>query len=157
MGQVERDAPQWSGSQTASVGFLAIFTGIIAFVLATLIEEGVGAVAILAIGVAAAAIATYSHVRVEITDHGVRARLGPLGWPTLYRPMDAIAGAEAVHVNPIRYGGWGHRFTFSATAIVIRGGEGLLLRMKKGRNFVITVKNPAEAATIINDLITTRS
>jgi len=148
---------RWSGSQTASVWFLAFFTATIPFFLISLFEEGLAAVAILLVVVVTAAIATYSHVRVEITDHGVRARLGPLGWPTLYRPMDAIAGAEAVHVNPIRYGGWGHRFTFSATAIVIRGGEGLLLRMKKGRNFVITVKSPAEAATIINDLIATRS
>lgn len=55
----------------------------------------------------------------------------------------------------MRLGGWGHRLTFTTTAIVVRGGEGLVLHMRS-RNFLVTVEGAEEATRMINSLVAKR-
>lgn len=92
-----------------------------------MVEDGLTGVAIVLLGFVLFLFLTYGMARVEISDEGVTVRLGPWGWPRLFRSLDDIKRAEVVRVNPLRYGGWGYRLTFTTTAIVVRGGEGLML------------------------------
>lgn len=140
---------QWSGSRSASPILLLLAAAVVIIAVATS-----GSVIAFAAGIfALLLLATYAYVRVEVADARVVARMGPWGWPRISRDLAEVNDAESVHVNPLRYGGWGHRFTFSTTAIVVRGGEGLMLRMRSGRNFLVTVDGSADAARVVNSLL----
>jgi hypothetical protein len=64
-----------------------------------------------------------------------------------------VAGAEfAPRVTPRQWGGWGYRWRpEKGTAVVVRRGEGLVLRLWDGHVFTITVDNAEAAVRIISD------
>jgi hypothetical protein len=96
----------------------------------------------------------FSFVRVLVGPTGVQVRVGLVGWPRrtlLYRDIE---DATAERVVPMAYGGWGWRRRPGRTAVVIRDGEGLRLRLTSGRLFVVTVDDAERGAGLINDYVT---
>jgi hypothetical protein len=132
---------------------IAIVALVVVVVAVPLLDDDRAPLAAFVVVITTIASATYSYVRVAITDEALRMRLGPWGWPTISRRLDDILRAEAIHVTPLRYGGWGHRFTLRTTGIIVRGGEGLRLHLTNGRRFVVTVEGAEQAARAINDLV----
>lgn len=65
----------------------------------------------------------------------------------------SVAGAEFdPHVTPRQWGGWGYRWRpEKGTAVVVRRGEGIVLRLWDGHTFTITVDNAEAAVRIITD------
>jgi hypothetical protein len=95
----------------------------------------------------------FARVRVTIDAGAVRVVLGPLPLLRATVRLDEIAGAEEIRVRPLVWGGWGWRWVpwRRATAIVLRSGEGILLRRRGGRELLVTVDRAAEAATVVRN------
>ncbi len=91
---------------------------------------------------------------VEVTDEAVAVRFGPTGWPQRRIPMDQIEAAEAIMVDPLKWGGWGYRWMpwAKASAAVIRKGPGIELQLKDGRRFAVTVNDSVAGAQTISAL-----
>lgn len=143
----------WTGRAVATPWLIAL-TGGIALVLVVLGLVGPGpklpllAAAVVLLAVAVAVGST----RVTVSERGVSARLG-LPWPRRRIALDTIGDARAIDVEPLQWGGWGWRMRPGATALVVRRGEGLLLDLRDGRRFVVTVDDAATAAGLVCDLL----
>jgi hypothetical protein len=89
----------------------------------------------------------FVHVAVKVDKDCLEVRCGHMGVPRRRIPLSHITGAEfAPRVTPRQWGGWGYRWRpEQGTAVVVRRGEGLVLRLGDGHTFTITVDN-AEAA-----------
>lgn len=94
-------------------------------------------------------------VRVSVSAERVRVALGPWGWPRLRVRTADVVRATAEDVRPMANGGWGYRGSrrlFKRAAVVVRGGEGLVLALRDGTRLVVTVDDAETAAGLVNDL-----
>ncbi|WP_329048464.1 DUF1648 domain-containing protein [Amycolatopsis sp. NBC_01488] len=95
----------------------------------------------------------FSSVRVLVGPAGVRVRAGLLGWPRRTWGYADIAEARSDRIVPLAYGGWGWRRRPTRTAVVVRAGDGLVLRLRSGSTFVVTVDGAHTAAGLVNDYV----
>ncbi|MER5969763.1 hypothetical protein ABT112_08510 [Streptomyces sp. NPDC002055] len=95
----------------------------------------------------------FVHVHVRIEDEVLEVRCGHVGLPRRRIALENVVGAEYVpRVTPHEWGGWGCRWRPEmGTAVVVRRGEGLLLRMGDGRRFTVTVDEAEAAVRVIHD------
>ncbi|GAA2779396.1 DUF1648 domain-containing protein [Saccharopolyspora taberi] len=98
-----------------------------------------------------------SSMRVQVGDNGVRIAFGPLRWPVRRLALERIESAGAERRSPVEVGGWGYRVLPGQTAIMLRGGECLVLRLTSGRRFYISVDGAERGAELVNALVTERS
>lgn len=86
------------------------------------------------------ALMVFAYQRIEVTRSEV-----VVTWFPLYRrriPLDQIADAEAVKVDPLNFGGWGLRLHAHGMALTNRGGDGLRVASQSGNVTIISVANP---------------
>lgn len=122
-------------------------------------ESGVAALAMSVVGCIAAGLLilygtlAFVHVAVKVDGECLEVRCGHIGVPRRRIPLSHVAGAEfAPRVTPRQWGGWGYRWRpEKGTAVVVRRGEGLVLRLWDGHVFTITVDNAEAAVRIISD------
>ncbi|MCL6668135.1 MULTISPECIES: hypothetical protein [Streptomyces] len=95
----------------------------------------------------------FVHVDLKLDKESLEVRCGHIGVPRRRIPLDHVAGAEfAPHVTPRQWGGWGYRWRpEKGTAVVVRRGEGVVLRLWDGHTFTITVDNAEAAVRVIRD------
>ncbi len=95
----------------------------------------------------------FVHVAVKVDKECLEVRCGHIGLPRRRIPLDHVAGAEvAPHVTPRHWGGWGYRWRpEKGTAVVVRRGEGIVLRLWDGHTFTITIDNAESAVHVIKD------
>ncbi|GAA3178023.1 MULTISPECIES: DUF1648 domain-containing protein [Streptomyces] len=108
-------------------------------------------VALGAAGVAAGALAS---VRVTVDRRGLA--LAPALLPYAFRriPLDRVTEATCRNVDPFAdFGGWGYRVRAHRSGLVLRSGEGIVLQLRSGREFVVTVDDAATAAALLNALL----
>ncbi|MGP4048167.1 hypothetical protein [Streptomyces sp. 2A115] len=93
----------------------------------------------------------FVHVAVKVDKECLEVRCGHMGLPRRRIPLSDITGAEfAPQVTPRQWGGWGYRWRpEQGTAVVVRRGEGLVLRLGDGHTFTITVDNAEAAVRVI--------
>jgi hypothetical protein len=117
-------------------------------------------IAVVSLVLAAAALPFIS-IRVVVDRRGLRAELGPAGWPTVSFPLADIVAAEHVpDAIPVRSGGWGYRGSvrvFGRAALVLRRGDAIRLVLRGDRTFLVTVDDAATGAGLLNDLQPTTS
>jgi hypothetical protein len=117
------------------------------------VEGGAGWVLVGSGLAVAVAITWVSIVRVTASERGLRIAFGPFGWPSKHMPLERIERAEATEIEPLRWGGWGYRWAGPRrSAVVVRRGPGLVLDLRGGGRFAVTVDEPAPAAGLLNDL-----
>ncbi|MFD3412185.1 hypothetical protein [Streptomyces cyaneofuscatus] len=89
----------------------------------------------------------FVHVAVKVDGDALEVRCGHAGLPRRRILLTHVVGADYVaKVNPRQWGGWGYRWRpEQGTAVVVRKGEGMALRLGDGRTFTVTVDD-AEAA-----------
>jgi hypothetical protein len=90
-------------------------------------------------------------VEAAVSPTGLTVRLGPIRVRRI--PLDKIVRAEATHIEPMRWGGWGWRVIPDASAIVLRRGDGLVVHYPGGRRFAVTVDDAATGAGLLNGLL----
>jgi len=86
-------------------------------------------------------------VRVHVDARALEVRCGPFGLPRRHIPLEKITDAEfQAHVTPCHWGGWGYRWRpEKGSAVIVRRGEGVLLRLADGHTFTVTVDGAEEA------------
>lgn len=97
----------------------------------------------------------FVHVAVRVDDDAMEVRCGHIGVPRRRIPLSHVVGAEyAPSVTPRQWGGWGYRWRpEKGTAVVVRRGEGLVLRLGDGRTFTVTVDDAEGAVRAIRVLL----
>lgn len=95
----------------------------------------------------------FVHVAVKVDKDYLEVRCGHIGLPRRRIPLSQIVGADFVaRVTPRQWGGWGYRWRpHQGTAVVVRRGEGVVLRLGDGHTFTITVDNAEAAVRVIRD------
>ncbi|MFF1476977.1 hypothetical protein ACFVYD_05245 [Streptomyces sp. NPDC058301] len=95
----------------------------------------------------------FVHVAVKVDDDCLEVRCGHIGLPRRRIALDDVVGADfAPRVTPRQWGGWGYRWRpEKGTAVVVRRGEGLVLRLGDGRVFTVTVDDAEAAVRVIRD------
>jgi hypothetical protein len=120
---------------------------------ALLVEGAAGWILVATAVVVALAMTWVSMVRVTASERGLRIDFGPFGFPSKHMPLERIERAEATEIEPMRWGGWGYRWAGPRrSAVVVRRGPGLVLDLRGGGRFAVTVDEPAPAAGLLNDL-----
>ncbi|TDD83102.1 DUF1648 domain-containing protein [Saccharopolyspora karakumensis] len=102
-------------------------------------------------------VSALSTVRIRVDEQGVRAAFGPQRFPVRRIRLEQISSARVARHRALEVGGWGYRVLPATTAIMLRGGECLVLRLNSGRDFVISVDKPDRGADLVNALLAERS
>ncbi|GAA2065514.1 lipoprotein [Streptomyces albiaxialis] len=95
-------------------------------------------------------------VKVKVDDDALEVRCGHAGLPRRRIPLrDVIEADHAPTVTPRHWGGWGYRWRpEKGTAVIVRRGEGLVLRLGDGRVFTVTVDDAEAAVRVIRSRLT---
>ncbi|MFF4833984.1 hypothetical protein [Streptomyces sp. NPDC001315] len=95
----------------------------------------------------------FVHVDLKLDKESLEVRCGHIGVPRRRIPLSHVAGADfAPVVTPRHWGGWGYRWRpEKGTAVVVRRGEGVVLRLWDGHTFTITVDDAEAAVRVIQD------
>ncbi|MEU3610307.1 hypothetical protein AB0E83_33450 [Streptomyces sp. NPDC035033] len=153
----------WTGRATNRFQWLAAVAGAACVALGvTLAVEaswtaGVTALGMAVVGCVAAGLLVlfgtlaFVHVEVRVDERAMEVRCGHIGVPRRTIPFTEVVGADyAPRVTPRHWGGWGYRSRPDRdTAVVVRRGEGLVLRLADGRRFTVTVDGAASAVDSI--------
>ncbi|WP_340384246.1 hypothetical protein U5640_40690 [Streptomyces sp. SS7] len=93
----------------------------------------------------------FVHVDLRLDQDALEVRCGHIGLPRRRIPLSHVAGAEFDPcVTPRHWGGWGYRWRpEKGTAVVVRRGEGVVLRLWDGHTFTITVDEAESAVEAI--------
>jgi hypothetical protein len=93
----------------------------------------------------------FVHVDLRLDKECLEVRCGHMGLPRRRIPLSHVAGADfTALVTPRHWGGWGYRWRpEKGTAVVVRRGEGIVLRLWDGHTFTITVDNAEMAVRVI--------
>ncbi|MFF6996247.1 hypothetical protein ACFY93_15050 [Streptomyces sp. NPDC008313] len=155
----------WIGRATNRVQWLLALAGAACLALGIKLAvdsawtSGVAALAMSVVGCIAAGLLVlfgtlaFVHVAVRVDKESLEVRCGHMGLPRRRIPLSSVVGAEfAPRVTPRQWGGWGYRWRpEKGTAVIVRRGEGLVLRLGDGHTFTITVDNAETAVRIIRD------
>ncbi|MEU2873167.1 hypothetical protein ABZ769_28860 [Streptomyces olivoreticuli] len=95
----------------------------------------------------------FVHVAVRVDTEALEVRCGHIGVPRTRIPLAHVVGADFdPRVTPRQWGGWGYRWRpEKGTAVVVRRGEGFVLRLGDGRSFTVTVDDAEAAVRVIRD------
>ncbi|MBW5483427.1 hypothetical protein [Streptomyces bambusae] len=95
-------------------------------------------------------------VSVTVDAEALVVRCG-LGLPRRRILLADVADAEYVPtVTPHQWGGWGWRWRpEQGTAVIVRRGEGVALRLGDGKLFTVTVDDAENAVRVIRDHLPT--
>ncbi len=155
----------WTGRATNRVQWLPALAGAacIALGIELAVEStwtsGVAALAMSVVGCIAAGLLVlfgtlaFVHVAVKVDKDCLEVRCGHVGLPRRRIPLSEVVGADfAPSVTPWQWGGWGYRWRpEKGTAVIVRRGEGMVLRLGDGHTFTITVDNAEAAVRVIRD------
>ncbi|MBZ9599625.1 DUF1648 domain-containing protein [Streptomyces yangpuensis] len=94
----------------------------------------------------------FSSVQARVTEKGLEVAFGPLGRPTRsWAPQD-IESSRAESRTPAQVGGWGYRLSGLGTTVMLRSGECLVIRPRKGAEFAVSVDDAERGAALLNTL-----
>ncbi|MFD5817778.1 hypothetical protein ACFV06_16595 [Streptomyces sp. NPDC059618] len=93
----------------------------------------------------------FVQVAVKVDEDCLEVRCGHMGVPRRRIPLSTVVGADfAPQVTPRQWGGWGYRWRpEQGTAVIVRRGEAMVLRLGDGHTFTITVDNAEAAVKVI--------
>jgi hypothetical protein len=94
--------------------------------------------------VAALAVVGTSRARVEIDARGLRVRSAAFRFLLFRVSRKRIDTARVTTIEPMRWGGWGFRYTGASVALVARRGPGLVIETLHGPSAAVTM--PEEEA-----------
>ncbi|GAA3049999.1 lipoprotein [Streptomyces roseofulvus] len=143
----------WTGRATNRFQWVAAVAGAACMALGITLAvgspwtSGIAALVMAVVGCVAAGLLVlfgtlaFVHVEVRVDDRAMEVRCGHIGVPRRTIPFtEVVDAAYAPTVTPRHWGGWGYRWRPDrGTAVVVRRGEGLVLRLADGRSFTVTV------------------
>jgi hypothetical protein len=169
---LEVDTPRktlWSGTAHNGHQWLLAGVGAACLALGILVAvtvpgtDGQAAWAMTVVGCLAVGVlllvGTFAFVRVQVTidRDALEVRCGQVGLPRRRILLSDLADADYQTCTPMHWGGWGYRYRQShGAAVVVREGPALVLRLRDGRRFTVTVDDPESAVRVIHSLLPTR-
>ncbi|HLL32489.1 MAG TPA: hypothetical protein VK545_01045 [Streptomyces sp.] len=101
----------------------------------------------------------FVHVALRVDRECLEIRCGHIGVPRRRIPLSDVVGADfEPHVTPRHWGGWGYRWLpEKGTAVVVRRGEGIVLRLWDGHTLTVTVDDAESAVRVIRDRLMPRA
>ncbi|WP_328869377.1 hypothetical protein OHT76_04300 [Streptomyces sp. NBC_00287] len=155
----------WTGRATNRVQWLLALVGAACMALGIELAvdsawtSGVAPLAMAVVGCIAAGLLVlfgtlaFVHVALKVDKECLEVRCGHMGVPRRRIPLSHVAGADFDPlVTPRHWGGWGYRWRpEKGTAVVVRRGEGVVLRLWDGHTFTITVDDAEAAVRVIRD------
>lgn len=155
----------WTGHATNRAQWLAALAGAacLALGIALAVDSpwttGIAPLAMAVVGCIAAGLLAlfgtlaFVQVSLRVDQDFLEVRCGHVGLPRRRIPLSHVAGADfAPHVTPRHWGGWGYRWRpEQGTAVVVRRGEGVVLRLWDGHTFTVTVDDAEAAVRVIRD------
>jgi hypothetical protein len=99
----------------------------------------------------------FTSVRVTVAARGVTVRYGALRLRLTRIPLRKIASAETVERDVFGFPLPGQMLVFGSSSVVLRSGPALLLTLRDGKTFTVTVDDAATGAALLNDLIAAAS
>ncbi|MDX5562740.1 DUF1648 domain-containing protein [Streptomyces sp. ID05-04B] len=144
-----RTSNPWLQAVSAVTGLLAIAVAVGA--LAGLADPPV-ALAATPFALACVLVLACSSVQARVTERGLDVSFGPLGWPSRHWALDNIESARTENRTPAQVGGWGYRLSGLGTTVMLRGGECLVIRTAKSKDFAVSVDDAEHAAALLNSL-----
>lgn len=153
----------WTGRATNRAQWLlaAVGGGCLALGIALAIDStwtsGVAPLVMSIVGCLAAGLLilfgtlAFVHVAVKVDSDAFEVRCGHMGLPRRRILLAHVVRAEfAPSVTPRQWGGWGYRWRpGKGMAVIVRRGEGVVLRLGDGRIFTVTVDDAETAVRII--------
>ncbi|AWZ05378.1 MULTISPECIES: hypothetical protein [unclassified Streptomyces] len=160
---VHPPGPLWTGRASNRVQWLLAAAGAACLALGVELavdhagDVGIVALLMAVIGCLAAGLLilfgtlAFVHVAVTVDAEAVEVRCGHIGVPRRKIRLAEVASAEFVpRITPQQWGGWGYRWRpEKGTAVIVRRGEGVELRLGDGKLFTVTVDDAANAVLVI--------
>ena len=100
-------------------------------------------------------MAAMSRVRITADGRGLRMRSELLPFFAKSIRLSQIKKVRTEAVNPGSWGGWGYRVLPGRSAVVLRAGEGVVLTLKNGKEFAVTVDDSSNLASVLSGLSAT--
>lgn len=145
------NSPIWTG--TLTVWWPVALAVAITVFLAVLSSFAAPALLVLALvtPIVVLSLLAFTKVRVDVSPSEVLVAFTPLGWPVKRISMDEIVSSEVTDLRPLEWGGWGYRVKWKAghTAVVLRGGEAIVIGKRSGEFFVVTIDDAKTGAAAI--------
>ncbi|MGV4928696.1 DUF1648 domain-containing protein [Streptomyces sp. BHT-5-2] len=95
--------------------------------------------------------------RVTVDRRGLTVQPTLLPFARRRIPLDRTAEATSRSIAALsEYGGWGYRIRPGGSGLLLRSGEGVVLRLTNGREFVVTIDDAATAAALLNTYLDRR-
>jgi len=91
----------------------------------------------------------FTSLTTIVDEHGLLVRFGPFGFPHKRIPLAEIASVRVDDIEPIEWGGWGYRVGPGRSAAVLRGGPGIVVELRDGRLFAVTINDPDEGVALL--------
>jgi hypothetical protein len=147
----------WSHTLTANIFvYVTIVVAAIAVVVTVpLVSSGALGSAWLAPVIllgATVVLASFIRIRVSADWRGLRVVSLLLHIPLKRIPLERIRRAEAAHLTPGEWGGWGYRIMPGRSALVLRSGPGLVVTSVDGTQFAISLADAESPARLLNTL-----
>lgn len=132
-----------------------MLVGVLTVVVAVMVVIAVLATAWFWIAVVplALALAALAQVRVTVDERGLRLVSELIRLPIKRVTPAQIAAASAQHIDPLQWGGWGYRAMPGRSALVLRTGPGLVLDLRDGRQFAVTLDEAETPARLLAGLL----
>jgi hypothetical protein len=155
-----------AGAWRGRVGWSPVAPAVVA-VLALLVLVFVQAwAAVVPLVVVALALTTLSPVRVTADRRGLAIYCGWLPWPVTTIALSEIRSAGTIELRPAELGGRGYRglgqrargwagvALHRRAALLVRRGPAIRLDLRDGSTFAVSVDGAADAAEVLNGLLT---
>ncbi|MFF4389851.1 DUF1648 domain-containing protein [Streptomyces sp. NPDC001552] len=107
--------------------------------------------------VVSVAVVACASVQARVTEKGLSVAFGPLGWPVRRWSAQDIESARAESRTPGQVGGWGYRLSGLGTTVMLRSGECLVIRPRRGQEFAVSVDDAERGAALLNALSAQRT
>jgi hypothetical protein len=99
----------------------------------------------------------FARIRVTVDRRGLRARSATCGIPLVALRLADMVAAEAISLDPLRWGGWGYRIAPAGRALVLRAGPAIVVKMENGRDVAVTTPDAEQAVSVLRALLHRRA
>lgn len=125
---------------------------VLGIVLAVVLSFPANLIAGLAFAGTSLVLLPFTSIEVTRQNHHLVIEYGMFRWPRQRVALADIEAVEATHIRPREWGGWGYRGSqklMKRSAIVLRRGPGIELKLREERQLAISVDEPEAAAALI--------
>ncbi|WP_158845366.1 DUF1648 domain-containing protein [Streptomyces sp. NRRL WC-3742] len=93
--------------------------------------------------------------QVRVTAQGLHVGFGPFGLPARHWALADLESARVEVRTARQAGGWGYRINDRGTTVMLRRGECLVVRTRRGADFAVSVDDAERGAGLLNSLLAT--